>query len=113
MQSEHAVAVAGVAGGVGAGAVGVAGNGTEQPVQAVAVGHVNATAKVEILQKMLDERALLRRVKDRWEDWKRYDAATFIRVCMYVLLFAAVFGYNIDKVDTSKSRFPHTSHRTI
>ena len=86
----------GVEGGVraaaaAAAAVGVAGNATKQPLplQAVAVRHVNAMTKVETLQKMLDERALLRRVKDRWETWKRYDAATFIGVC--VLIFVTVF----------------------
>lgn len=83
MQSEQAVAAPGVAGVVGA-AVRVAGTATEPPLEAVTARHVSTPAKVVILQKMLDERALLRRVQDRWENWKRYDAATFIRVRMYV-----------------------------
>lgn len=78
MRSEEAVAVVGA--GVGTGAVG---NAPELPLKEVAaVRHVNASVKVENLQKMLDERALLRRVQARWENWKRHDAATFIRVCM-------------------------------
>eukprot|EP00904_Undaria_pinnatifida_P012747 jgi/Undpi1/8602/HiC_scaffold_25.g11067.m1 len=34
---------------------------------------------VLILQEMFDQRALLRRVQDRWENWRKHDAATFIR----------------------------------
>lgn len=77
MRPEEAVAAATVA--VGVRVAGTVGTAT---AAATTVQHVNAPAKVLILQEMFDQRALLRRVQDRWENWRKHDAATFIRVCM-------------------------------
>lgn len=50
--------------------------------------HMNAAAKMDMLQDMIEERVAVRRMKERKEKWGQYNAATVIKVrpCDFVCL---------------------------
>lgn len=54
-----------------------------QPTEAVR--HVNAVVKVDMLQEMIEERVAVRRMEERRENWRQYNAATFIKVDIIML----------------------------